>query len=64
MLGFPKHSISSASQMKVFEPSGAENLPFVTGVNSRLYVFDYATDEVQENEPLRGLTFVPARCRP
>jgi hypothetical protein len=62
-LGFPRHSISSETQAKNFEPDGAETLPFVTGANSRLYVFDFAADEVQESEPLRGLTFVPAGCR-
>jgi hypothetical protein len=62
-LGFPRYSISSETQAKNFEPDGAETLPFVTGANSRLYVFDFAADEVQVSEPLRGLTFVPARCR-
>ena len=62
-LGFPRHSISSDTQAKNFKPDGAETLPFVTGANSRLYVFDFAADEVQESEPLRGLTFVPAWCR-
>ncbi len=62
-LGFPKHSLSAQADVKNFTPDRAEALPFVTRANSRLYVFDFAGEDVQAGEPLQGLTLVPARCR-
>jgi len=62
-LGFPRHSIRSDREWKDFKPDQAETLPVVTAGNARLYVFDFAADEVQQSEPMPRLTFPPVRCR-